>query len=155
MEIDAQLVTRLFQDVTATCAVVIEDARPADWAGLLGHLRDVPAHLELLRGTEHAIWPDELALLFVDDEAPYRLAIRLGDLPLALAFRDPSRISLEFDPSDITDEMQARVLFRLMSTLGRRLETVVRLVLADLPEFPLALYSPGGEGFRVSTSPPA
>ena len=119
MEIDAQLVTRLFQDVTATCAVVIEDARPADWAGLLGHLRDVPAHLELLRGTEHAIWPDELALLFVDDEAPYR------------------------------------VLFLLMSTLGRRLETVVRLVLADLPEFPLALYSPGGEGFRVSTSPPA
>ena len=116
--------------------------RPNDWHALIDFLRSTDTVLAHTVDGITAGMPEKILELFVDHLHSHELSIHLGGITMNCALSNPEMIELTFSSLEIDSEDKARVIFRLMSTIGRTLKRSV-LLIPDNKSRPIFSYEPG------------
>ncbi|MGI0117753.1 hypothetical protein [Zooshikella sp. RANM57] len=127
--------------------ILIKNVSIDDWQLLIDFLRSTDAKLDLYKCGEKVNLPHSVKNIVTSIEQSYSLIITLNTIKLCCEFAKGQQIILTFDPSEVDDEIKARIIFRLMSTVGRRLDKCVILALDDGINKTLFEYTPG-EGLK-------
>ena len=114
-----------------------------DWQSFIDFLRSTEASLDFYIEGEEAKLPDCIKDIVLDREHAYLLSIRLDGVTVNCHFFTSVEIELDLDPQEIDSESKAKVIFRLMSTVGRVLNKQVILTLENAKEQPVFKYEPG------------
>ena len=123
--------------------IYIKDVDIDDWQSFIDFLRSTEATLDFYIEGEEAKLPDCIKNILLDREHPYLLSIRLDGVTVNCHFFTPVEIELDLDPQEIDSETKAKVIFRLMSTVGRVLNKQVILTPENAEEQPIFKYEPG------------
>ena len=115
----------------------------ADWQRLVGFLRRTDAELVYELDGLKTTLPQTIDTLFSNGDHTHLLIILLGGFGVLCDLSTPSEIGLMLDLTMIDSDAKARTLFRVMSTLGRRLDKAVYLVPCSAKEYPAFEYHPG------------
>ena len=122
--------------------IYVNDTSLNDWQRFVDYLRKTEARLEYFVNEVQAL-PIQIDEIFQSREHTRLLAINLGGVSLNCHFFVLDQIELDFDLGDIRSEAQAKVVFRLMSTIGRVLDKVVILTYENEDQQPIFKYQPG------------
>lgn len=114
-----------------------------DWQSFIDFLRSTEATLDFYIEGEEAKLPDCIKDIVLDREHQYLLSIRLDGVTVNCHFFTLVEIELDLDPKEIDSETRAKVIFRLMSTVGRVLNKQVILTPENAEEQPIFKYEPG------------
>jgi hypothetical protein len=123
--------------------VRVEHTNRRSWKTLLTYLAKTEARLDYHLGGRKTELPQPLDDLFDTQAHESLLLIGLGGIRLRCERFVPGLIELSVDPAEVRDELQATVLFRLMSTTGRKLARKVVLTRKGSPDDPIFEYRPG------------
>lgn len=132
--------------------IYIKHTRPDDWQAFIDFLRSTEATLDYFIDGEPAALPANIQEVLLDKAHSHLLAIGLDEITVNCHFFVTEEIELDLDPRDIDCEARARVIFRLMSTVGRVLKQEVILTRENCADRPIFTYKPGA-GIRYL--PPA
>jgi hypothetical protein len=123
--------------------IVIADVALKDWHKILRFLQKTEVELTFsIDGVVSAL-PVNIANIFADHGHQYLLALRFDGLTLQCDFARADAIVLSYDPAQITDETKATLLFRVMSTCGRRINKVAVLTALGQETNPIFRYAHG------------
>jgi hypothetical protein len=123
--------------------IIIADVSPKDWQKILSFLQKTEVDLTFsIDGVVSAL-PVTIEEIFGDRQHRYLLSLRFDDLTLQCDFARADAIVLSYDPAQITDETRATLLFRVMSTFGRRIRKVAILAAMDQETNPIFRYEHG------------
>jgi hypothetical protein len=123
--------------------IYIKDVELSDWQAFIDFLRRTDANLEYFVEGEPAELPQSIAEVVISQDHPYLLTIGLDGLTVNCHFFIPEEIELNIDPREIDSEAKAKVVFRLMSTVGRALNKQVILTPENNEERLIFKYEPG------------
>ncbi|WP_455203710.1 hypothetical protein [Kaarinaea lacus] len=123
--------------------IYVNDTSLKDWQRFVDYLRKTEARLEYFVDNEVQALPAQIDEIFQSREHARLLSIDLGGVSLNCHFFVLDQIELDFDPGDIRSEAQAKVVFRLMSTVARVLDKVVILTYENEDQQPVFKYQPG------------
>ena len=123
--------------------IYVEGVNINDWQYFIDFLRSTEASLDFYVESEEAKLPDSIKDIVFDREHAYLLSIRLDGITVNSHLYRPAEIELEFDPQEIDSETKAKVIFRLMSTVGRVLNKKVILTPHNVKKQPIFKYEPG------------
>ncbi len=115
----------------------------ADWQTLVSFLGKTEAVLQLYRDGKAVALPGDLTAVVGKKRHAWRLSIALDGIDVECPLGETAQMALVLDPRQIDSEERARILFRLMSTTGRRLRREVVLLRDDDLEQPLFAYRLG------------
>ena len=123
--------------------IIIADVKPRDWQKILSFLQKTQVELAFyIDGVKSAL-PAQIQDILENHERQYMLLLWFDDLSLQCDFSRTDAIVLSYDPAQITDETKATLLFRVMSTFGRRINKVVILTAMDQDARPIFRYEQG------------
>ena len=123
--------------------IIVTNVTPKDWQKLFRFLVKTEVALTLFIDGVKAPLPSQLADIVQQNGHHYMLALKLDAVTLHCDFARQNDILLYFDPGQISDEAKATLLFRVMSTFGRRLRKVVVLTAVNHESQPVFRYVPG------------
>ena len=132
-----------FAAVDALSQIIVTDTTEQDWQKILNFLKKTEVGLTFFSDGVKTALPSPLAPVFRNDGHHYRLALLFDEVTLSCDFARQDAIVLRFDPHQITNEAKATLLFRVMSTFGRRLKKVVVLTAVNREAQPAFRYEPG------------
>jgi hypothetical protein len=141
-----------FQQGSGPWGIAITRLTETDWRRFLDYLRQTEAVMEYSADGEKQQFPDSIELTESGRGHTRLLSLQLGGLRLECPCCNSATIRLRFDPVQIDTEDRARILFRLMSTVGRLLDRTV--VLGPEAGTPVFEYRPGS-GLRYHGLPAA
>ncbi|MBU2710501.1 hypothetical protein [Zooshikella harenae] len=107
--------------------IVVKDVSVDGWQLLIDFLRSTDAKLDLYKGGEKIFLPHSVKNIVTSIEQSYSLIITLNMIKLYCDFAKVQQIILIFEPTEVDDEIKAKIIFRLMSTVGRILDKKVVL----------------------------
>ncbi|MCX4024825.1 hypothetical protein H0A36_10965 [Endozoicomonas sp. SM1973] len=122
--------------------ICINNLTLQDWLKIIEFFSLTKAKLHLFKKGKPVIQPntiDELTQLLGDDSL---LAIDLGKIQLFGILKCKAILKLLFSSSQIDCEVNAKVVFRVMTTLGRQLNKPVMLVTEQNRARPIFYYLP-------------
>jgi hypothetical protein len=123
--------------------IFIADVKPKDWQKILSFLQKTEVDLTFsIDGVVSAL-PVKIEDIFGDHGHQYLLSLRFDGLALQCDFARADAIVLSYDPAQIIDETKATLLFRVMSTFGRRINKVAVLTAPDQETNPIFRYEHG------------
>ena len=123
--------------------IVIADVAPKDWQKILRFLQKTEVALAFYVDGVVSTLPVNIEAIFGDHTHQYLLSLRFDDLTLQCDFARADAIVLRYDPAQITDETKATLLFRVMSTFGRRINKVAVLSALGQETDPIFRYEHG------------
>lgn len=121
----------------------IENTDLNDWQSLIDFLRSTEATLDYSIEGKTADLPSSVAEVVLDMESSGLLNIGLDGVAVHCHFLASDEIQLDLDPGQIDNENKARIVFRLMSTVGRTLKKTVLLAPKNNEEDVSFRYEPG------------
>jgi hypothetical protein len=92
---------------------------------------------------EAATLPENIWDVVLDQLHACQLSIHLNGVTVNCHLLVPGEIELDIDPEEVDSETRARIVFRLMSTVGRTLNKQVVLTRGNIDEVPIFKYVPG------------
>jgi hypothetical protein len=114
-----------------------------DWQSFVDFLRKTEAGLDYFVDEAPAELPASIDEVVVDQDHAHLLVIVLDGVTVNCHFLVLEEIELDFDPREIDCEAKAKVVFRLMSTVGRVLNKQVILMPETADGKPTFKYEPG------------
>ena len=121
----------------------IENTDLNDWQSFIDFLRSTEATLDYSIEGKTADLPSSVTEVLLDMESSGLLNIGLDEVAVNCHFLTPDEIQLDLDPGQIDNENKARIVFRLMSTIGRTLNKTVLLAPKNNEEDVIFRYEPG------------
>lgn len=122
--------------------IIITNATQENWQKILNFLLKTEVILNFFIDGVRSEIPPQIERVFQKDKHQYLLSLVFDDVTLNCHFDRPEDIVLSFDPGQITNEAKAKLIFRIMSTFGRRLKKVVVLTAENREEQPIFQYKP-------------
>lgn len=123
--------------------IIIADVSPKDWQKILNFLQKTEVELAFyIDGVKSAL-PAQIQDVLANHQHQYMLLLWFDDLTLQCDFARADAIVLRFDPAQITDATKATLLFRVMSTFGRRINKVAVLTAVNQEANPIFRYEHG------------
>jgi hypothetical protein len=123
--------------------LLIRNIEDDAWQKLFGFLLSTDAQLSLLKNESPSELPEKIESVLSDTQNHFVLSILLDGVTALGPLSGSDHIGLLINPWEIDDEAKARILFRLMSTIGRALEEKVLLVREHEEDIPVFEYVPG------------
>ena len=123
--------------------IVIADVKPEDWQKILRFLQKTEVDLTFYIDGEKSVLPARVEGILGNHGHQYLLSLRFDGLALQCDFARADAIVLSYDPAQITDETKATLLFRVMSTCGRRINKVAVLTPLAQETNPIFRYEHG------------
>lgn len=123
--------------------IVIADVTPKDWQKILGFLQKTEVDLTFYLDGVKSVLPTRVEDILGNHAHQYLLSLRFDGLALQCNFARADAIVLSYDPAQITDETRATLLFRVMSTCGRRINKVAVLTALNQETNPIFRYEHG------------
>jgi hypothetical protein len=123
--------------------IVIKGVNLNDWQSFIDFMKRTEAGMNFYCDGEAATLPENIWDIVLDQKHACQLSIRLNGITAHCYFLLADEIELEIDPVEIDGEAKAKVVFRLMSTVGRTLNKHVVLTLENNGEKPAFRYEPG------------
>ena len=123
--------------------IIVTQVTFKDWQKLLSFLGKTQATVIFFIDHVESVLPQQIESIFQDDRHQYLLSLVLDDVSLHCHFDRQQDIVFGFNPAQITNEAKAILLFRVMSTFGRRLSKVVELSAVNQEAEPIFRYEPG------------
>jgi len=121
----------------------------ADWNTYYRMLLQTSMGIKLLRDGEPVALPERIDLDLFNTDHRYLLALDLAGLKVFWRLEIIDMMRFQFLPQAIRSERHATLLFRIMSTLGRRLDKEVFLMHPEDTRV-LFRYIPGHEGVEYT-----
>ena len=136
--------------------ICIREVKLTDWQLVIDFLRRTDAVLYYAVDGVRADLPARVGRLVLSDPANQLLRIALGGVEFTCTLAPPAHIQLFFAARQIDRESHARILLRLLSTLGRTLDKEAALWIReqDTPVL-LTSYRPGAGAPRGPGRPTA
>lgn len=122
--------------------IIIKNVTQENWQKILNFLVKTEVTLHFFIDGVRLALPPQIEDVFKKDKHQYLLSLIFDDVTLNCHFDRPEDIVLSFDPGQITNEAKAKLIFRIMSTFGRRLNKVVVLTAENGEEQPIFQYEP-------------
>lgn len=123
--------------------IVIADVTPRDWQKILRFLQKTEVELTFYIDGVKSVLPARVDDILGTHGHRYLLLLRFDGLALQCDFVRADAIVLSYDPAQITDETKATLLFRVMSTCGRRINKVAVLTAQGQDSNPIFRYAHG------------
>jgi len=123
--------------------IIINNVTQENWQKILNFLVKTEVTLHFFIDGVRSELPSQIEDVFQKDKHQYLLSLIFDDVRLNCNFDRDEDIVLSFDPGQITNEAEAKLIFRIMSTFGRRLNKVVLLTVESREEQPVFQYEPG------------
>lgn len=123
--------------------IIITNVTSQDWQKIFNFLKKTEVTLTFFIDGVKSVLPSHIEHIFQEDKHHYLLSLVFDDVMLNCHFDRHEDIVLSFDPGQITNEARATLLFRVMSTFGRRLRKVVVLTTVNRDAQPIFQYEPG------------
>ncbi len=122
--------------------ILITNVTQENWQKILNFLLKTEVTLNFFIDGVMSEIPSQIERVFQKEKHQYLLSLVLDDVTLNCHFDKHEDIVLSFDPGQITNEAEAKLIFRVMSTFGRRLNKVVVLTAENREEQPIFQYKP-------------
>ena len=122
--------------------IIINNVTQKNWQKILNFLVKTEVTLHFFIDGVRSELPSQIEDVFQKDKHQYLLSLIFDDVTLNCYFDRREDIVLSFDPGQITNEAKAKLIFRIMSTFGRRLNKVVVLTVESREEQPIFQYEP-------------
>ena len=122
--------------------IIINNVTQKNWQKILNFLVKTEVTLHFFIDGVRSELPSQIEDVFQKDKHQYSLSLIFNDVMLNCHFERYEDIVLSFDPGQITNEAKAKLIFRIMSTFGRRLNKVVLLTVENREEQPIFQYEP-------------
>lgn len=122
--------------------IIINNVTQKNWQKLLNFLVKTEVTLNFFIDGVRSEIPSQIERVFQKDKHQYLLSLIFDSVTLNCHFDRHEDIVLSFDPGQITNEAKAKLIFRVMSTFGRRLNKVVVLIAENREEQPIFQYEP-------------
>lgn len=123
--------------------IIVNNVTQENWQKILNFLVKTEVTLHFFIDGVSSVLPPQIEDVFQKDKHQYSLSLIFDDVTLNCNFDRHEDIVLSFDPGQIINEAKAKLLFRIMSTFGRRLNKVVVLTVENREEQPIFQYEPG------------
>lgn len=123
--------------------IIVTQVTSKDWQKLFSFIGKTQATVIFFIDYVESVLPQQIESIFQDDTHQYLLSLVLDDVSLNCHFDRQEDIVFDFNPAQITNEARAILLFRVMSTFGRRLNKVVELSAINQEAEPIFRYEPG------------
>ena len=123
--------------------IIVRQVTFKDWQKLLNFLGKTEVTVIFFIDHVESMLPQQIESIFQNDVHQYLLSLVLDDVTLNCHFERQDDIVFGFNPAQITNEARAILLFRVMSTFGRRLHKVVELSAVNQQAEPTFRYEPG------------
>jgi len=123
--------------------IIINNVTQENWQKILNFLLKTEVTLHFFINGVRSELPSQIEDVFHKDKQQYFLSLIFDDVTLNCNFDRHEDIVLSFDPEQIRNEAKAKLIFRIMSTFGRRLNKVVVLTVENREEQPIFQYEPG------------
>ena len=123
--------------------IIISNVTPQDWQKIFNFLKKTEVTLTFFIDGVKSALPSQIEQVFQEDNHHYLLSLVFDGVTLNCHFDRHEDIVLSFDPGQITNEAKAILLFRVMSTFGRRLRKVVVLTAVNREAQPIFQYEQG------------
>lgn len=123
--------------------IIIKNVTQANWKKLLNFLVKTEVSLQFFIDGVRAVLPSQIEDVLQKDDHQHLLALIFNDVTLNCSFDRDEDIVLSFEPGQITNERKAKLIFRIMSTFGRRLNKVALLTEESREEPAIFQYQPG------------
>lgn len=114
-----------------------------DWQSLIDYLIKTDASLAYFVKGHTKKLPEHINENYFRPDGSCMLSIYLDGVQVICPFLEINNITLTFDPKEIDNELKAKVIFRLMSTVGRTLGKAVALYADNSRKRPAFTYQPG------------
>ncbi len=122
--------------------IIINNVTQKNWQKILNFLVKTEVTLHFFIDGVRSELPSQIEDVFQKDKHQYLLSLIFDDVTLNCYFDRHEDIVLSFDPGQITNEAKAKLIFRIISTFGRRLNKVVVLTVESREEQPIFQYEP-------------
>ncbi len=122
--------------------IIITNVTQENWQKILNFLLKTEVTLNFFIDGVRSEIPPQIERVFQKNKHQYLLSLVFDDVTLNCYFDRHEDIVLSFDPGQITNEAEAKLIFRVMSTFGRRLNKVVVLTAENREEQPIFKYEP-------------
>ena len=123
--------------------IVIKGVNLNDWQSFIDFLKRTEAGMDFYCDGEAATLPENIWDVVLDQMHACQLSIHLNGVTVNCHLLVPGEIELDIDPEEVDSETRAKVVFRLMSTVGRTLNKQVVLTRGNIDEVPIFKYVPG------------
>lgn len=114
-----------------------------DWRAFIDFLQHTETTLDYSIENQPSKLPDDINNIVLNQQQSPCLTLHLDGVTVRCHFSTPENITLDFDPKEIDNEPRAKVIFRLMSTVGRTLNKPVTLTPENNEHKILFIYQPG------------
>ena len=122
--------------------ILIHQVSLSDWQDFINFLRKTDATLSFTHDGIGSELPARITSEVFRSGHANTLIVHFDSIILTCNFQAPWSIELKFDPIVIDNEAKAKVVFRVMSTVGRTLDKTVSLT-SETDHKPLLEYVPG------------
>ena len=123
--------------------IIINDVTHKDWQKIFNFLTKTEVVLNFFIDDVKSALPSQIEDVFLKDPHHYVLSLVFDDVTLNCLFDSEKDIVLNFDPGQISNEAKAKLIFRVMTTFGRRLNKTAVLIDVNREQQPIFLYQPG------------
>ena len=123
--------------------ISIDQTRLNDWRSLIDYLVKTDASLAYFVNGVTEKLPEHINENYFSPDGLCMLSIYLDGVQVICPFLEINNITLTLDPKEIDNELKAKVIFRLMSTVGRTLDKTVTLYADISLKRPVFIYRPG------------
>ena len=114
-----------------------------DWLKIFNFLQQTDVCIKFFIDDVESALPPQIEPIFQDVKHHYLLSLDFENVILNCFFDSRNEIIFRIDPRLITTESKATLLFRVMSTFGRRIKKVVLLTKEGNVTQPIFRYQPG------------
>lgn len=122
--------------------IIVNNVTQKNWQKILNFLLKTEVTLHFFIDGVKSEISSQIERVFQKDKHQYLLSLVFDDVTLNCHFDRHDEIVLSFDPGQITNESKAKLIFRVMSTFGRRLNKVVVLTAENREDQPIFQYEP-------------
>lgn len=123
--------------------IVITNVTLGDWQAFIDYLRKTRAVMQYFVDGKVKELPDKVGKVVLGRMHTYLLRIQLNEIAVTCDFLLPGEIKLVLDPREVRNELEAKIIFRLMSTAGRILNKPVVITSGNSEAQSLFIYKPG------------